>query len=568
MLVSWYFSHTLNSFFVEYSAVVLQHKARLIEKKTSEFLISKNYVEARNFFRETGKKVCMRITLILANGKVVADSDSDPEMMDNHVSRPEIREALEGKTGTSVRFSSTLKKDILYSAIPLSFDGQIKGVLRTAEPLITIHEIEKEVNSRILFAGLLICFWGLLALLYFSKKASRPLEFIKQGALRLASGDLEYRIPFPDSEEMAKVAESLNEMAAQLQSRIQTIQEKQNEQKTVMESMREILVVFNKDEVIINCNRAAEQFFHFRVSEICGKSVQEIIRNSELQRFIKKAFGSTEPLEGEIVFRDEKEERCLQAHANHLNNDKGGRIGLLLVLNDITRLKKLEIVRKDFVSNVSHELKTPVTSIKGYVETLISGAKDNPEERDRFLQIVMKQTERLQTIIEDLLSLSRIEQESEKEEIVTETGNLVKVVEAALQSAKNKADERRIVLEFTEKQDLFLEINASLLEQAIANLIDNAVKYSEPGSRVLVEIRKTEKAASIAVRDFGSGIPEEHLPRLFERFYRVDKARSRKLGGTGLGLSIVKHIVQAHKGTVSVESKPGKGSVFTIFLPL
>jgi two-component system phosphate regulon sensor histidine kinase PhoR len=270
-------------------------------------------------------------------------------------------------------------------------------------------------------------------------------------------------------------------------------------------------------------------------------------------------------VEGDIVLHDEQQ-RFLQAHGTLLRDAGGHDIGALIVLNDVTRLRRLETVRRDFVANVSHELKTPITAVKGCVETLLDGALADPAAGRRFLDIIARQAERLNAIVDDLLALSRIEQEAEKQEIPLRRGPLREVAQAAIQSCTVGAAARDIRIDLDCPDAPTAKINPPLLEQALVNLIDNAVKYSESGSRVLVEIRRKDREVRIRIRDWGCGIPREHLPRLFERFYRVDKARSRKVGGTGLGLAIVKHIAQAHGGRVEVESTPGVGSVFTLVL--
>jgi two-component system phosphate regulon sensor histidine kinase PhoR len=291
-----------------------------------------------------------------------------------------------------------------------------------------------------------------------------------------------------------------------------------------------------------------------------------VIRHPELQSLVTKALASEEAVERDVVLYL-KEERVLNGHATILRDGEGNRVGVLVVLNDITRLRKLENIRKDFVANVSHEIRTPITAIKGFVETLRDGAMQSPEEADRFLGIIQNHVQRLESLVEDLLSLSRIEEDTEKEAIALEEKAVKDVLAGALQLCQMKAEPKQIRMVLSCKQDVVARINPSLLEQAVVNLLDNAVKYSEPGKSVWVEMDKTEKDVLIRVRDEGCGIEKQYQERLFERFYRVDKARSRKLGGTGLGLAIVKHIMEAHGGRVSVESQPGRGSTFTLHLP-
>jgi two-component system phosphate regulon sensor histidine kinase PhoR len=330
--------------------------------------------------------------------------------------------------------------------------------------------------------------------------------------------------------------------------------------------MVEGVVAVDADERIINLNPAAAELFGIQMTAARGRSLQEVIRNSSLQRFFARVLTENRPMEEDIVLHNAGERR-LQAHGTLLKDAAGGRIGALVVLNDVTRLHRLEDMRKEFVANVSHELKTPITSIKGFVETLQDGAVGNHDEAQSFLSIISRQAARLESIIEDLLSLSRIEQETERTETPRSRESIADIVANAVQQCRLKIDEKRIniVVECSEK--LAAHVNAPLLEQAVINLLDNAVKYSPAETSVRISAREDGSEVILAVQDNGCGIPQEHLPRIFERFYRVDKARSRQLGGTGLGLSIVKHIVQAHGGRVQAESRVGRGSTFTVVLP-
>jgi two-component system phosphate regulon sensor histidine kinase PhoR len=332
--------------------------------------------------------------------------------------------------------------------------------------------------------------------------------------------------------------------------------------------MVEGVVAVDADERILRLNEAAARFFGVEVLAAQGRRIQEVVRRAELQRFVSRALESRNPVEGDIVLHNERGEVYLQAHGSVLRDSHGQNIGALVVLNDVTRLRRLESIRRDFVANVSHELKTPITAIKGFVETMLDGALDHKEDARRFLDIILRQSERLHAIIEDLLALSRIEQESESGGIPLQEGGVKSVLGAAVQSCEVGAAGKDVDIDLICPEDLRARISAPLLEQAVVNLIDNAVKYSNPGGRVLLQGLQQDDLVLIRVQDWGVGISREHLPRLFERFYRVDKARSRKQGGTGLGLAIVKHIVQAHGGRVDVSSVPGQGSVFTLRLPL
>jgi two-component system phosphate regulon sensor histidine kinase PhoR len=317
---------------------------------------------------------------------------------------------------------------------------------------------------------------------------------------------------------------------------------------------------------VISINAAAAELMGIVPQQAAGRSLQEVIRNGDLRRFVARTLACSEPTEADVVLRSD-EERVLQARGTSLRNAAGQPIGAVVVLHDVTRMRKLETLRRDFVANVSHELRTPVTSIKGFVETLLDGALSNPEDAERFLRIIARQADRLNSIIEDLLCLAKIEQSAEAADVVREPTRLQDVLQAAIEECSAMAAERQIALRLLASPEILVDINPPLIEQAVINLLDNAIKYSDPHSEVLIEAVPTAGEVRIEVRDQGCGIEAEHLDRLFERFYRVDKARSRKQGGTGLGLSIVKHIVHVHGGRVSVASAPRKGSTFTIHLP-
>ena len=358
----------------------------------------------------------------------------------------------------------------------------------------------------------------------------------------------------------------MNQMAFELNERINTIMMQRNEFEGVLSSMVEGVMAVDMEEYILSMNEAAAFMFGCDPDEIRDRSIQVVIRNADLNHFVTKTLSSPAPVEKEIVLASNGE-KFLNAHGTQLCDADGKQIGALIVLNDVTRLRKLEKIRKEFVANVSHEIKTPITAIKGFVETLRDGVVDDPAESQRFLAIIGKHVNRLEAVIEDLLKLSRIEQELEKREILLTEGNIKGVLLTAIQICEIKAKAKKIKIELSCDEQICSKIDSLLLEHAVVNLLVNAVKYSDEGSVMRVEALHTADEIIISVSDQGCGIEKKHLTRLFERFYRVDKARSREMGGTGLGLAIVKHIAQAHRGHVSVESALGKGSVFSIHLP-
>jgi two-component system phosphate regulon sensor histidine kinase PhoR len=330
--------------------------------------------------------------------------------------------------------------------------------------------------------------------------------------------------------------------------------------------MVEGVLAIDSNERILRMNDAATRLLGVDAARVEGRLFPEIVRSIDLHKLVAAVISTQQPVEGEVVLRD-REARFLRVNGTVLHDAPEGRSGVLLVIHDVSDLKRLESVRRDFVANVSHELKTPVTSIQGYVETLLDGAMNETEQREKFLKIVAKHTERLHAILEDLLTLARVEQEGEKPQSVLTRGPLRSVLEAAVADCGTKAEEKNMQVQLTCPAELTAAMNVSLLEQAVVNLIENAIAYSLPYQTVEVSGLAGEREVEIRVRDHGCGISREHLPRIFERFYRVDKSRSRDSGGTGLGLAIVKHIVQLHDGRTAVESIPAKGSTFSIFLP-
>jgi two-component system phosphate regulon sensor histidine kinase PhoR len=486
--------------------------------------------------------------------------------MDNHANRPEIIKALAGQTGRSLRFSNTLMQDMLYVAVPIK-DGQgIVAVSRTSLPATTVETEIRSIQLKIALGGCIIALLAAGISWVISRRISRPIEQMKNSAEQFAGGDLSHRLTSPDSEEMAGLADAMNQMAAQLENRIETIINQRNQLQTVLASMLEGVIAVDSDERIVSINRSAAQLFENEPANCQGKSIEEVIRSPAMQQFIRRSLSSKSPTEEDItVFQNE--ERVIDVIGSPLLDVNQHQIGALVVFHDVTQLRRLENMRRDFVANVSHEIKTPLTAIKGFVETLQHGKVDKGEENQRFLGIIQKHVDRLNSVIEDLLSLSRIEQEDERKEIDFRQVKIEDTFKAAIQLCRPKAEEKKIRIDLECEKDAIAIFDPTLIEQAVVNLLDNALKYSEPRSTVLLKSYQQDSELIISVQDHGIGIAKKHLPRLFERFYRVDKARSRNMGGTGLGLAIVKHIAHAHGGHVAVESELGEGSRFSIHLP-
>jgi two-component system, OmpR family, phosphate regulon sensor histidine kinase PhoR len=508
-----------------------------------------------------------RITVIHSSGRVLGDSLEDPTKMANHADRPEVRLALAGKVGKAEHFSQTLREEMLYVAVPLQSDGKVVGVVRVAQSLGDLHHTLRTIYLRLFALALITAGLSALVSLLLARHFTLPLEVMREGLKRFAAGQLDHKIPLPETVELADVTRGMNEMAGQLRERIRTVEQQRNEQQAVLTSMREGVLALDAEDRILFLNESARRQLHIDLALGAGRTLQEAVRNTEVQRLATATLQEHRDGEGEIVIRDGEQDRCLQIHTTALKSAENKVIGALLVLNDITRLRQLETVRRDFVANVSHELKTPITSVKGYVETLLDGGMHEPADLQRFLEIIGRQANRLSAIIDDLLLLSRLEENSKRVAFEKENRSIKETLETAAELCEMLARNKSIALEIQCDEALNAFFNPTLLEQAVTNLVNNAIRYSKPSTSVQIGAEATAEGVVIRVRDQGAGISREHLPRLFERFYRVDKARSREMGGTGLGLSIVKHIMQVHRGRVEVESELGKGSVFELHLP-
>jgi two-component system phosphate regulon sensor histidine kinase PhoR len=566
LIVGIYASTTLKKFYLHKTAEDLAVRAHLIAREVSATFDKESQQSLDDLCKTVGRETATRITLIHSSGEVWGDSDEDPRKMENHAGRPEVKTAFLGNRGISTRYSDTLRQEMMYVALPLEKDGEVVGVVRTSIPVSEIDATLSSIYWKIALAGLCLIVLAAVASLYVIRRISQPIEEMKRGAQRFAEGNFSRKVLVPDFEELGSLADVLNHMAGQLDEKIRMITQQRNELETILSAMREGVLAVDAEEHVLTFNQAAGSFLGIDLSSAKGHAIQEVIRNADIQRFISGVLTGKGPAEGEIVLHG-PENKFLQLSGTLLQDIGGNKIGALVVLNDITRLRQLENIRREFVANVSHELKTPITSIKGYVETLQEGALDDKDNVQKFLDIVLKQSDHLNAIVDDLLSLSRLEQGAERGEIQLSEENLRRILEAAAVDYELKAREREIKLMVNCSEEIMVKANSRLLKQAIGNLLDNAIKFSEPGKAVEVEAAGNTNEVVIRVSDHGNGIAPEHLPRLFERFYRVDKGRSRELGGTGLGLAIVKHITQAHGGRVTVESSVGKGSIFTLHLP-
>ncbi|MCF8076363.1 MAG: HAMP domain-containing protein [Desulfotignum sp.] len=566
-LEAWYFNRHSRQFFLENTEKELMVRARLIEFKIAGILSGKPVQDQKlnALCKEIGASIQTRVTVVDPSGEVMADSLARTAIMENHKNRPEIQTALTGDKGVSIRYSRTLDQNMMYIALPVEANTGIVAVIRTAIPLTAIEKNIRSTRNKVFGFLILTVIAAAGVSWYVTRKIIHPLEEIKKGAQAFARGDLSNRLAVPDTEELSALARSMNQMAENLTNRIQDALNRQRELEAVHASMQEGVIAIDNHEKIITINDAAARIFNFPAHALKNKNVLEVARNYELQRFIRTALSTHEPVEDDILIHQDKD-HILNIHSSALWDSQNHRMGTLIIFHDITRIRRLEKMHKDFAANVSHELKTPLTTLKGFIETLQEMPDSSSEDRSGFLKILEKNVNRMIELINDLLSLSRLER-LEGTGVRFADNQLFVLIQGAVGACEPLAGKKQIQIQIFCPQDLTVRVDPVLMEQAIVNLVENAVKYSPENSQVDICARSTSKDIQIDVRDAGPGIAKEHLPNIFNRFYRVDKGRSRQEGGTGLGLAIVKHIIQYHNGQITVSSVKGKGTVFHIRLP-
>jgi two-component system phosphate regulon sensor histidine kinase PhoR len=513
------------------------------------------------FIRELGRVGGARFTFIRPDGHVAWDSRAEASGMDDHASRPEIAAALAGSEGRAIRKSPTLGGDMLYVAVPVQ-----GGVIRAAMPL-SAFETELGRNTVIVLAllggsALLACLAG-----FFSAwRIARPLEGLVAGVARMAKGESLRPLPVPEMEEAAKVALAVNAMAKEMDERMRRVLLEQSRQQAILVGMGAGVLALDRKQKLIFANTEAKKLLKHQGEDMAGRHILELSGNADLQSFVEGALGREDSLEAEIVM-SQGQGLVYQARTAPLRGGSGEIDGVLVVLSDVTRLKRLEQARRDFAANASHELRTPITSIRGFAETLRHAENLSKEDERSFLDIILRQSARLEGLIGDLLLISRLENLEGISRDAFETLPVRLIAEASAQTCAPQAAAKSMTVTVDVEEGLCAKVHPEAMERALTNLIDNAVKYSPGNTTVTVRGRGEEGRVVLEVMDQGPGIEPGHLERVFERFYRVDAVRSRELGGTGLGLSIVKHAAQAHGGSVEAKSAPGKGSRFSIVLP-
>lgn len=525
-------------------------------KENNQFIIdtltSGNIKDADAFIQNSFKASGIRVTYIDKNGNVLMDSEADKETMSNHNNRQEVIDARKNNTGYSIRYSNTIKKRMLYFATEFG-DGYI---IRSSMPMESLYSFENIYIKYFLVVVLVVFIIAIILCLRLTHNIIQPIKELQNTTYDISSGKLDKRVNISSKDEIGELGKTFNSMADKLQKTLMDLIDKQDKLEAILKSMESGVIAVDNNYRVIMINPYAEKIFGIS-KNIIGLNLLDSIRDFEFEDILKNS--NEDFNEMKILW---PKERILRIRKADIITE-GKHIGTVAVIQDITDIRRLENMRSEFVANVSHELKTPLTSIKGFAETL--KYVDDNDKKEKFLDIINDEAERLTRLINDILTLSDIENNSD---IGHEEVSVKKCIEDICTLMKHAADAKNISLSSEIEKDAVLIGSEDKIKQMLLNLVDNAIKYSEPGGKVLVKEFIKDNQCIIWVKDTGIGIPENHMARLFERFYRVDKARSREKGGTGLGLAIVKHIVLALKGTVEVESEPGKGSTFKINIPI
>lgn len=506
----------------------------------------------------------MRVTMVLPDGTVVADSHYAAEQMDNHLYREEIREAAQTGLGQSVRYSDTLKEEMMYVSIPVKSSAIVLAYIRIAFPFADFNSVVSQLRYIIFgaffVAIVLASFMGVRV----SKRLTEPIVSITEEAKTIAGGDYSRRVFENADDEIGDLGYALNILTENLSSRIKEISEEKGTLENILRTMASAVIVIDGGKNITGINRAAEELFGLRAEEVMDRSFLESVRNYDLQEALEQAIVSGENSVTEIRLL-EPSSHLLQSFISLIRDDSGSISGATLVFYDVTEMKKLAKLKTEFVANASHELRTPLTVIRGYAETLLAGAGEDKEMRDRFLNIILSESKRMQELADDLMLLSKVESGQAVSE-KAETDFSVIVSDAA-ENMRGLFNEKKIGLNIDIDVDKKVTLKEEYLRQVVVNLVSNAWKYTESGGSVSVRGYVAAGQVLLEVEDTGIGIPQEDTGRIFERFYRVDKSRTKDSGGTGLGLSIVKNIMERTGGGIYVESRPGEGSRFTAVFP-
>lgn len=535
--------------------------------KLSEPLINTNPSAINSLARNAGAQLQRRVTIIRSDGKVLGDSSSDFSKMELHNNRPEVRDALLHGSGWSIRYSNTIKTRMLYVAVKFGDDSGSAGVARISESLEIVENACRNINYVFFIAALIVFLIAAILGVIISNNITGPIQEMSETARKFAKGELDRKIHVhgKPGDEVDDLARALNGMASELQHAMNELSSEKSKLQTILDKTDDGLLVVDRESRIRMANPAAARILGTGTRQISGMTIIECTLSHDLAELVERVFRTQESASLEIQLLTPPQ-TCLNVYAAYLELPEGVP-GAVVVMHDVTDAKSLDSIRRDFVANVSHELRTPLASIKAMAETISLRGRKDPAMAEEYAGKIVAEADRLTSISDDLLDLAKIE--AGRRTIGVEVFPLAKVVSGALTQLRPKAEHKAITLISEIQDDLLVDADQEAVYQIVTNLVDNAVKYTPPGGTVAISTvdNDDDEHISVSISDTGVGIPLADLPRIFERFYRVDKARSRESGGTGLGLSIVKHLVEAHGCRITVNSVFGKGSTFTFTLP-
>ena len=563
--VLWYF-HNNN---VERLSSNLQAEAEITEQFLRPYMkdpLAQANID--NTLKELATKVALRLTIIDTTGTVIADSWENPVLMESHLNRPEVASALSGEVGRATRFSNTLGENAMYLAIPMRYGQEITGVLRASTTLVHVEAGYNEIRRVLLIALLLTCLLSILFGIRLARKYTAPIEDITNVASAMGDGHLDKRVYLRTGDELEVLGQTLNNLASRLDDKVNEIMAEKQKLELVFENMDNAVILFDRYGRVTGANKKAHSLFNISPS-MYGQHYVQVIGIGFLDKALKESLkqGNTQRLN--LTLSLEGVKRVFQVFLSPIQDVENGTPGILTVFHDITALKEMEERQADFVANASHELGTPLTAIKGYSETLLDGALQNSELAAKFVFIIHEEAERMHRLIKDLLQLARITSADVKQHIKPEQVRFLEIGEAAIRQLDSQLASKllRINLEVI-PEDMSIKTNPDWLHHIVTNLLENSIKFTPTGGTISITARRESDMLIVAIQDNGVGIPPQDLPFIFDRFYRVDRARTRAEGGTGLGLAIVKFLVETLGGHIEVHSKVDAGSTFTFTLPL
>ncbi len=505
-----------------------------------------------------------RITLIDARGVVIADNREEPTLMDNHLDRPEVAAAKAQDYGMSERFSDTVQQNMLYVALRVENEDQLIGFVRVAVPLRVVERQLAVLRNQILVSGTIIAAVFLVIAFLLARQFTIPISRMTDGAARIAQGDYDLRLNEDRGDEIGRLSHALNELARGTQDRIGALTSSRNTLAAILSGLTEGVIAVDLDQTILHINDSARTMLRLSTRDVVNRSLWEVVLVDEISQAVDTCLSELITVNATVKVEKKTLDISVVLLRDH---DWTSAAGAIIVLQDITEMLRLEQVRSDFVANASHELKTPISVIRGFAETILDDPNIPDEVLDKFLRRIRSQAARLDHIVQDLIHLSRFDTHARKMSVTRI--DLAYLLRDVYRAKSEDATDTGVSLKLdVPEKSVEVEGEQEALDQMVTNLVDNAIKYTQADGLVSLRLRTLGRMAVIEVEDSGIGIPEEEQQRIFERFYRVDRARSREQGGTGLGLAIVKHIAQSHKGSVMVTSQPNKGSAFTVRLPL